>query len=340
MEKNTVEEPQKKKVFIRYIPLILIIVIVLTACWYWYKDYSKYITTDDAYVDADKVSVSSKILARIVKIYVNEGDSVKKGILIAELDSAELFSQKNQLQSIKKQAIANQFQFEAKYQLDQESIKVFEINFERTTNDLARAKAQFDGGVMTQEQYEHAQKANQSTKAQYDAAKMQLIVSKSQIASAQAAVESSISQIGVTETQLRNVKLFAPIDGRVAKRWLLPGDIAQPGQSIFTVINDRDQWISIFIEETNLSVLKLNQKAKYTIDAFPDIVCKGSLFFIGSNTASQFALIPPSNASGNFTKITQRVLIKISIDEITNKKGNKVSIKLLSGMSAVVKIIK
>lgn len=340
MEKGKVQEPVKKKGIIRYIPLFLVIIIVLTACWFWYKDYSKYITTDDAYVDADKVSVSSKILGRIVNIYVCEGDSVKKGKLLAELDSSELFSQKNQFQSLKNQAIANQHQIEAKYQLDQENIKVYEINFDRTKDDLARAKVQFDGGVMTKEQYEHVQKAYQSANAQYDAAKMQLNVSRSQIASAQATVESSTAQIGVTETQLRNVKLYAPIDGVIAKRWLLSGDISQPGQSIFTIINDREQWITIFLEETNLSAIKLNQKAKYTIDAFPELNFSGTLFFIGSNTASQFALIPPSNASGNFTKITQRVPIKISVDDVKDKKGNKVSAKLLSGMSAVVKIIK
>jgi membrane fusion protein (multidrug efflux system) len=340
MEKSKSEEPQKKNAFLKYIPLILVVVIVLAACWFWYKDFSKYITTDDAFVDADKVSVSSKILGRISKIYVNEGDSVKSGVLLAELDSAELFSQKNQLQSLKKQAIANKGQIESKYQFDQENIKVFEINVEKTQDDLTRAKAQFDGGVMTREQYEHAQKAYQSAKAQYDAAKMQLTVSKSQIAAAQATVESSSAQIDVTETQLRNVKLYAPITGVIAKRWLLPGDVVQPGQSIFTIINDREQWISIYIEETNLSDLKIGQKANYSIDAFPDLKFSGQLFFIGSNTASQFALIPPSNASGNFTKITQRIPIKISIDQVTDNKGNKVSAKLLSGMSAVVKIIK
>jgi len=138
---------------------------------------------------------------------------------------------------------------------------------------------------------------------------------------------------------LGNTKLYAPSDGIIAKRWLLPGDITQPGQSVFTITNNHKLWIIVYLEETNLSQIHINQKARYTIDAFPGAVFTGRVFSIGSNTASQFSLIPPNNASGNFTKVTQRVPLKISIDGI--EKGKKLSdYKILSGMSAVVKIIK
>jgi len=88
------------------------------------------------------------------------------------------------------------------------------------------------------------------------------------------------------------------------------------------------------------SQIYLNQPAIFKVDAFSGITFSGKIFFIGSNTASQFSLIPPSNASGNFTKITQRVPVKISIDKIENNKSRVKTVKLLSGMSAVVKIIK
>jgi membrane fusion protein, multidrug efflux system len=118
----------------------------------------------------------------------------------------------------------------------------------------------------------------------------------------------------------------------------LPGEIAQPGQSIVALTNDRKLWVVIYIEETKLSEMYINQKANFTVDAFPGINFTGKIFLIGSNTASQFSLIPPSNASGNFTKITQRVPVKISIDGMEN--NNKTNVKLISGMSAVVSIIK
>jgi membrane fusion protein, multidrug efflux system len=338
MEKNLKPEKEKKKGNKIYIPLILVLLTILVIGVLWYRNYSKYISSDDAYIDSDRVSVGSKILGRICKIYVAEGDSVKKGMLLAEIDSTEMVAQKLQYISVKNQSITSKKQVEAKYDYDQESIKIQEINFNRAADDLTRAKPQYEGGVLTKEQYEHVQKALESAKAQYDAAKSALNVSKAQITSTQAAIESANAQINVSNVQLKNTRLFCPIDGIVAKRWLLAGDIAQPGQSIFTVTNNRELWVSVYIEETKLAAIKINQNAIFTVDACPGKTFTGKIFSISSNTASQFSLIPPTNASGNFTKITQRVPLKISIDSIENKNASVV--KLLSGMSVVVKIIK
>jgi membrane fusion protein (multidrug efflux system) len=332
------ENKEQKKGMKMYIPLTIVILGVIIGTIIWYRNYSKYISTDDAYIDSDKVAISSKIMGRISKLYFEEGDSVKKGTLLAELDSTEIYAQKMQFISLKNQAVTSKQQVEAKYQFDQQSIKVQQINYEKAEDDFNRAKAQFDGGVITKEQFEHAQKALESAKAQFDAAKIQLNVSKAQIASTQASIESSAAQIAVSEAQLHNTRLFAPIDGVVAKRWLLAGDVAQPGQSIYTVTNNSKYWVSVFIEETKLKGIHDGQKAVYTVDAIPHAKFFGNVYSIGSNTAAQFSLIPPSNASGNFTKVTQRVPLKISIDSVDT--DDKSAVKLLSGMSVVVKIIR
>jgi membrane fusion protein (multidrug efflux system) len=133
--------------------------------------------------------------------------------------------------------------------------------------------------------------------------------------------------------------LFAPNAGIIGKRWLMPGDIAQAGQSIFTIVNDRKFWITIFLEETKLENLHIGQQAIFSLDTYPNMVFTGKIFTISSNTASQFSLIPANNASGNFTKVTQRVQIKISIDG--TQVGKSLSnYHIFSGMSAVVKIIR
>ena len=336
---NGKPENGKKNGIKKFIPVIVIIAVVITIGLVWYKNYSKYISSDDAYIDAENVSVSSKILGRLNHLYVDEGDSVKKGMLLAELDSTDLLAQKKQAMAMKEQAIANQLQAEAKYNYDQENIKVVEVNFYKAQEDFTRSKNQFEGDVITKEQYDHSQKSLESAKAQLEATKSQLGVSKAQIGSSYAAVENADAQIGVITTQINNTRLYSPINGVVARRWLLPGDIAQPGQSIFTLNNNFKLWVTLFLEETNLGKVHLNQKARFTVDAFPGKEFTGKIISIGSNTASQFSLIPPNNASGNFTKITQRVPVKISIDGTGNSNGNS-DYKLLAGMSVVVKIIK
>ena len=278
-------------------------------------------------------------MGRISNIYVQEGDSVKAGMLLAELDSTDLIAQKEQAIASKAQTEASKAQSEAKYLSDQSNIKVLEVNLSRAQEDFDRAKSQFAGEVISKEHFDHAKNALETAQAQLEAAKTQLQVSKSQILTSVKAIESSSAQIEVISTQLKNTKLYAPITGVIAKRWLLPGDVVQPGQSIYTINNNNKYWIIVYLEETSVGKLHLGQKAKYSIDAFPGITFMGKIFSISTSTASEFSLIPANNASGNFTKVTQRVPVKISID--ATEKGDSLSLyHILSGMSSVVKIVK
>ena len=330
---------KKKKDLKVYIPLTVVILMVIIGGSYWYIDYTKYIKTDDAFVSSDIVTVSPKIMGRVSKLYAEEGDSVKQGQLLAELDSTDLLAQKRQIIALKNQTQIGKSQAEAKYQFDVKNIDVLKINVERAKEDFDRSKTQYSGGVTTKEQYDHMKKALETAQAQYEAAKAQVQVSKTQVASAESGIASSLTSIDAINTQLRNTKLYAPVGGIVAKRWLLPGDIANMGQSIFTVNNNSKFWVMVYLEETNVEKLHIGQSAKFTLDTYEGVIFTGKIFLLGSTTASQFSLIPPSNASGNFTKVTQRVPIKISIDGI--EKGNKSdTYKLMTGMSAVVKIIK
>jgi len=322
-----------------YIPLILIIVLLLGGVIYWYIDYSKYINTDDAHIESDNVAVSSKILGRISQEFAKEGDSVRRGQLIVLIDSTDLVAQKNQAVTAKLQAEAAVVQAEAKYQYDLTNNKVQDITISKLQEDYDRAKSQFKSDVITQEQYDHAKKALETALAQLEAGKSQAKVSGTLIKSTQASVESAQAQINVIEAQLNNTRLYAPCDGLVGKRWLLPGDVAQPGQSIFTIVNNRNLWVSVFLEETKLENLHIGQPCIFSLDTYPGVTFTGKIIELGSNTASEFSLIPANNASGNFTKVTQRVELKISIDGV--KDGKMLSaFRILSGMSAVVKIIR
>lgn len=330
---------KKKKDWKIYIPSGIIIILVIIGGAYWYKDYSSYIKTDDAVIASNVVSVSPKVMGRISKLHIEEGDTVKQGQLVAELDSTDLLAQKQQVLASKAQTISNKSQSEANYILAEKNSAIIKIAYEKAKEDFERAKVQYSGGVITKEQFDHMKKAMETSDAQLQAAEAQLSVSKAQINSAQAAILTVEMQIGVLNAQLNNTRMYAPLNGVIAKRWLLAGDIVQPGQSIFTLNANTKFWVQVFLEETKLENLKIGDDAKFNIDAYPDVTFTGKLYDIASTTASQFSLIPPSNASGNFTKVTQRVALKISIDS-TEEGKNLSSYNFLTGMSAVVKIRK
>jgi membrane fusion protein, multidrug efflux system len=329
----------KKKDWKIYIPLTVVVIAVIVAGYYWYEDYSRYIKTDDAVVASDNISVSPKLMGRIAKLYAEEGDSVKKGQLLAELDSTDLLAQKEQIISSKSQTEAAKAQSEAKYQYDVKNIKVLQIGVEKAREDYDRAKTQFAGGVIPKEQFDHMGKTLETAQAQLDAAQAQVKVSKAQVNTSATAVAAAQAQINVIGTQINNTKLYAPVGGVVAKRWLLPGDISQPGQSIYTINNNNKFWILVYLEETKMQHLKIGQKVIFNLDTYPDVTFEGKIFTMGSTTASQFSLIPPNNASGNFTKVTQRVAVKVSIDGTVEGKPLS-DFHLMTGMSAVVKILK
>jgi membrane fusion protein, multidrug efflux system len=334
MEKK-VKKKKNKKV---YIPLFLVIVIVLSFGGYYYWQYLKYISTDDAVIDCNSVALGPKIMGRVIQVNVDEGDTVKAGQLLVVLDSTDLKAQQIQALANVLQLSTNISQAEAKLKAEKENNKVIEISAEKARKDFERATKQKEADVITQEQFENFQKVYQTTSAQLAATQSQLKVTQAQIETAQAMTENGRAQVNVISTQMKNMRLYCPFDGIVAKRWLLPGDIAQPGQTVLTLNDNKNLWVSIYIEETKLGDIHLGQDAIFAIDAFRGVSFYGKLFSIGNNTASRFSLIPPNNASGNFTKITQRVQLKVSIDSVS--KGKIEDYNLLTGMSVVIKLAK
>jgi multidrug resistance efflux pump len=167
-----------------YVALAIVLCGLLFFGYKWYKNYTSFQKTDDAYVDADRVSVSSKMLGRIAAIHAIEGDSVARGNLLVELDSTDLAAQKMQAQATVSQAEAAIIQARAKLELDVKSVRVQEISLEKAEEDFNRASAQLKGNVITKESYDHTQKTYETAKAQLEVGKAQLIVSKSMIESA------------------------------------------------------------------------------------------------------------------------------------------------------------
>ena len=339
METTEINKNNKGRRFRAYGALTLVVAALIIFGWQWYKRYTTFISTDDAYVDSDKVAVSPKILGRIAMIYAAEGDSIAKGELLVELDSSDMVAQKQQAMAQKNQAVAAFSQSEAKYNFDLLSIKVQEVALEKAKEDQDRASVQYESKILTKEQYDHARKAYESAQAQLEAAKAQVNVSKSMIESAQSTIKTAGAQVSTIETQLHNTRIYAPSSGRIAKRWQLPGDVAQPGQPIFTITKDSALYITSFFEETKVAYLHLGKKVGFTLDAFPGVTFSGEVTYIAANTASQFSLIPPNNASGNFTKVTQRIPIRISILD-WDKKDKYPTLRLVAGMSAFLKIRK
>lgn len=136
------------------------------------------------------------------------------------------------------------------------------------------------------------------------------------------------------------IVVTAPIAGTIAKQWLISGDMTRNGQTVVTINQNEKMWIAVYLEETKFSDIYLNQPVLFSLSAYPHLQFYGKIIYISQNTASEFALVPAANASGNFTKVTQRIGLKVSIDSISTNTGHKQNPRIVSGMSATVRIIR
>jgi membrane fusion protein, multidrug efflux system len=291
------------------IPVLILVVVAVAVFLYWYEFLRSYVGTDDAYIDSDPITISPKMLGRIVDLHADEGDMVNEGELLVRLDDSDLRTQEAQAQ--------------ANLEFLQQSVLVTKIGVNQAEDDYFRDSIQFKSNVITRQQFDRVTTALQMAKAQQ-------AVAISRVKTAQA-------QLAIIETQLENTTVFAPSSGVVARKWVMPGDIIQPGQPVFTIYNLNDIWVTANFEETKLASISPGDKVEISIDAVPGRKFIGKVDLIGAAAASQFSLIPPNNASGNFTKVTQRIPVKILFTDPAENNTDK-RVPILPGMSVEVKI--
>ena len=292
-----------------YLISALVISVFCLSGVIWYKEFHGYVSTNDAQINSYYTSIGPDILARITKLHVDEGDMVKKGELIVNLDDTIPLSKKHEV--------------EAKIATLQSVKTVKYYQHLKMKNDFERFQKGYQEGVSTYQEFDHAQKNLEITKAELDVSEKDL--------------EHAIKELEVVNTQLWHTTIYAPFDGVVAKRWAFNGDVMQPGQTIFSIYDLNNLWVLANLEETKMEKVSLGDSVQIHIDTYPDFTFYGKIFVIKDAAASQFSFIPQDNATGNYTKVAQRIPIKISIDKV-NKPINLDQLYLLPGMSAEVKI--
>ncbi len=167
-----------------------------------------------------------------------------------------------------------------------------------------------------------------------DAAHLQVAVRQAQLEAAQAQAEEAEEALRLARIALQNAVIRSPVDGVVAQKLAEPGEMVAVGQPLFTLTEETGKnsvWVVANLKETEIRRVRVRQPVEFTVDAHPGVVFRGSVAEIRAGTQSQFSLIPAEQPSGSFTKVTQRIPVKIAIE---SNKGRR----LVPGMSAVVRI--
>jgi len=203
----------------------------------------------------------------------------------------------------------------------------FKSNLDRATADRDSINVRLQDAQKSYRRMAALAEKGASTQAQLDAASAQL----NELKARQAA---SNSQVSLAELNLVYAEIRAPFDGFIARRAVQPGQLVAPGSPLFGFVEARERWVTANLKETELEGLKIGSAVEIKVDGVPGRVFTGTIAQFSPVTGATFALIPPDNATGNFTKVVQRVPVKIALSSLSPDDERLLRV----GMSAEVKI--
>ncbi|MDB5601443.1 MAG: multidrug resistance efflux pump [Xanthobacteraceae bacterium] len=305
------------------------------------------VSTDDAYVRADNTTLAAKVPGYVASIAVGDNTYVRAGDVIATLDDGDyrlavasardkLASQEATVARIGRQIDAQKAAIEqADAQLASQT-----AGQKKAQSDFDRQQALSLKDFASKQTFEQAQAARdqaiaavQNARAGVDAAHANVDVLKAQQQEASRGADELKTAVTKAERDLSFAVIRAPIDGVVGNRAVQTGDFVQTGQRLASVVPLDDVYIDANLKETQLTRLRAGQKVEVTVDALPDRTIEGTVSSLAPASGSVFSLLPADNATGNFTKIVQRVPVRIRVP--ADVAGERL---LRPGMSVVVRI--
>ncbi|REC76352.1 HlyD family secretion protein [Chryseobacterium elymi] len=336
---------QKEKRINKSITLLAWILIIsgITGMVSFYLFSRKNVTTNDAQIEQYITPVSSKVSGFIKKIRFEENQFVHKGDTLVVIDNREFINQVKMAEAGLHANAENITTIESGVNTKESDSKIIDakiasakIDIWRTEQDFKRYKNLVSEDAATEQQFENV-------KASYEQAKANLLALEQQKNSVKAGANEQQTKVAPVKSQiqqnyanLNNARLFlsytvitAPYDGWVGRKTIQEGQLIKEGQALVQMVS-KEKWIIANYKETQLGQIDTKQEVTITADAYPEIEFKGKVVSVSPASGSQFSLVKPDNATGNFVKIEQRFPVKIILDTHQNNK------KLLSGMNVLV----
>lgn len=332
-KQTSVKSPWRKRALMFSVPLA-----ILAVAAYAYSTSGQTVSTDNAYVKLDIVSVSSDVGGRIVSVQVQENQQVKKGDVLFVVDrdpfevamrqaNAQLASAQVQVQTLETDLAATSVDIEGARE---------DVAFAQ--QDLARQRKLMADGFTTRariEESEHdlAQARETLNTALADAAKARAaLATGAQVPGVNPAIASASAQRAKAALDLSRTVVRAPVSGRISQSSRLQvGQMMITGLPAVSIVANEKAWVEANFKETDLGGIRAGQPVEVELDAYPGVALKGHVESIGAGTGSQFSVLPAQNATGNWVKVTQRVPVRIAIDERSPR-------PLIAGLSADVSV--
>ncbi|ANM12334.1 MULTISPECIES: HlyD family secretion protein [unclassified Rhizobium] len=333
-------------------PVLPIVVLAILAGggWYgyeWWTNGRFMVSTDDAYIEGDIATISPKVTGYVARVNVVANQEVKAGDVLATLDNGDYQNALDQAQ--------------AQIATEQLSLQRIDAQIEGADASLAQAQAQkvaleaaVRGAEITQKRQSELQAKSVGTAADLDNANIALDQAKANLAGGDANITAAQANITILQAQRKEAEgsvraleisrdkaardlsftvLKAPYDGIVGNRSVQEGDLVSPGQRLMALVPVHELYIDANFKETQIQHLVAGSKVNVHVDAYSDHPVVGTVESLSPASGSVFSLLPPENATGNFTKVIQRVPVRIALPQDALDSG-----RLRAGLSVVVDV--
>ncbi|MDD2309418.1 MAG: HlyD family secretion protein [Desulfuromonadaceae bacterium] len=302
--------------------LIVLLTVIIVGGWFglkWFISSRSNIETDNAFIEARIVPVSSKVSGTVARVLVNDNQLVKRGDLLLEIDERDYRLQIEQAAAGVGIAENETGGEQMKVEGARAALQSAKARFDQAVVDQKRAERLYSRDVLPKDQLDRLRTARQVGEAQLKEAEGALKRAQAEAglatkAGSKAKIRQRKAQLNDAELQLSYTKIYAPREGYITRKSVEAGVNIQAGQPLMALVPLQDAWITANYKERQLTYLKPGQKVEFSVDAYPGKTFNGTVDSIMAGTGAAFSLLPPENASGNYVKVVQRVPVKINID--------------------------
>lgn len=295
--------------------------------WSWWDTSRHRETTDNAYVRGDITAIGAKVPGYIAAVLVEDNQIIELGTVIARIDESDYRAQVDRARAALNQAEAAAEHLERRRQLQlslireaDAAVRAAQADADLTQRNLARSARLVTQGWTPERNHDvatadskRASAAVARVEAAAAATRAQLAVIESEAGQITARRKEGEANLRLADIALADTVIRAPVSGVVGNKRVQPGEYVKPGAMLMSVVPVEDVWVVANFKETQVARMRVGQLARVTVDGYDGVEIEGAIDSLAPASGAAFSLLPPDNATGNFTKVVQRVPVKIRL---------------------------